>query len=264
MIKKISVWDKVAKEFSQNGPNYWSWFGKELVKYSSLEEGHKVLDIGFGRGASLFPGREIVGEQGLVYGLDTSEEMVNQSKQDNDYSNVFLTCSDLENYTVSKNHDQIYCGFGLAYLEANKINYERVHELLKNTGQFALSVWTHQEDQDGLTALVNKHLKIENTPKHNSHMTTEFGVKGLLEKAGFVNVQTKLVEKTFLFKSKEEWWQDLNASAVKNILDVIDEKANLMAFKEEAFEALNQYKKKDGIHIKREAILIYCKKRKSI
>lgn len=249
----------MANKFSQTGPNYWAWFGKQLVEHSSLQVGQHILDVGFGRGASLFPAREIVGDQGEVYGIDTAVEMVNYTNKDHNYSNVFLSCNDLENYKNEESFDQILCGFGLGFFEADKNNYIRIHELLKNDGEFALSVWTHQEDQDWLTGLVNKYLDIKSPAKHNHDMTTEAGVKGLLEKAGFLEVHTKLIEKTFIFKNKEEWWQDLNATAVKNILEVIEEKKYLKDFKEECFEGLNQYKKEDGIHIKREAILLYCK-----
>lgn len=53
--KSISTWDKVAPEFGKVGPKYWEEFGSRLVELSSISRGARVLDIGMGRGASLFP-----------------------------------------------------------------------------------------------------------------------------------------------------------------------------------------------------------------
>lgn len=53
--KSISTWDKVALNFGKVGPKYWDEFGSRLVELSSTSRGARVLDIGIGRGASLFP-----------------------------------------------------------------------------------------------------------------------------------------------------------------------------------------------------------------
>ena len=53
----IELWDKVAFNFGSIGPRYWDKFGHRLVELSHIEEGNYVLDIGMGRGASLFPSK---------------------------------------------------------------------------------------------------------------------------------------------------------------------------------------------------------------
>ncbi len=262
------MWDKVAVNFSKIGPNYWNWFGKKLVDNSNLKLEQKVLDVGCGRGASLFPASNIVGKKGQAFGIDTSIEMIKCTQEDVDRldnSNISLSSSNLLEFNYENGQlDYVFCGFGLGYFQANKENYQKVHMLLKDCGEFAVSSWTHQEDQTWLTGLVNKYLEIEvseskTQKKKQNDMCTEEGVEAILKSENFYDVKTMKVKKTFVFENKEEWWSDLNFTAVKNILDAIKEKGKLELFKEEAFEGLNQYKKNDGIHIKREAVLAYCR-----
>lgn len=73
----MNVWDKVAKNFGEVGPRYWNEFGLELIEFSKIKTGTKVLDSGMGRGASLFPAAEKVGVNGEVIGIDSSIEMIN-------------------------------------------------------------------------------------------------------------------------------------------------------------------------------------------
>ncbi|MCH4887108.1 hypothetical protein EZV73_05980 [Acidaminobacter sp. JC074] len=58
---------------------------------------------------------------------------------------------------------------------------------------------------------------------------------------------------------KDEWWEDLNNTAVRIILDAIAETNKLEEFKEEAYLGLDQFTSDEKLMIKREAILAYCR-----
>lgn len=265
----ISVWDKVSNSFGKIGPNYWAWFGEELVKRSTICSGHLIVDIGCGRGASLFPAARCVGPNGNVIGIDTSAGMISSTQNEVDekrLNNVSLAWTNIIDFSYESNSiDGIFCGFGIGFLEADKESYNKVKMLLRDTGIFGISSWTHQKDQSWMTELVNKYLEIETGSVSESNretrdMTTEEGIKDILAIAGFDQIRTEKIKHVFVFKDTEEWWQDLNNNAVRNIIDAIDEKGVLAEFKAEAFERINQYRYKDGIYIEREAILAYCMK----
>ncbi|KAJ51916.1 ubiquinone/menaquinone biosynthesis C-methylase UbiE [Clostridium tetanomorphum] len=80
--KFIEIWDKVALTFGKIGPKYWDKFGSRLVEFSNIKEGAKVLDIGTGRGASLFPTIKKIGKDGYAIGIDISEVMVRETYKD--------------------------------------------------------------------------------------------------------------------------------------------------------------------------------------
>jgi len=234
-----------------------------LVENSNIKANQKILDVGCGRGASLYPAIKKIGIDGVAIGIDTSEKMIEYTQSEINKEickNIILDCVDLESFKDNENSfDYIQCGFGLGYIDADKENYNKIHSLLKKDGVFAISSWTHQEDQDWMTSLVNKCLEIESTNKDVSPLSTEDGVKEILENASFNDIETMTIEKVFCFRDKEEWWNDLNSTAVRNILDVISENGKLEEFKKEAFEGLDQFENMGTIQIKRKAILAYCR-----
>ena len=55
---------------------FFTEFGARLVAFAALRPGESVLDVGCGRGATLFPAAAGVGTEGRVVGVDLAEEMV--------------------------------------------------------------------------------------------------------------------------------------------------------------------------------------------
>ncbi len=81
---------EVARVFGRAAATYdtvvpfFAEFGKRLVEFADLRPGESVLDVGCGRGATLFPAAERVGTRGRVLGVDLSEEMVRLLQADID------------------------------------------------------------------------------------------------------------------------------------------------------------------------------------
>jgi O-methyltransferase/aklanonic acid methyltransferase len=64
------IWSRPLGVSDQGGPDYWDYFGVRLVEHAQIPPGARVLDVGCGTGASLFPAAEKVGEGGHVIGID--------------------------------------------------------------------------------------------------------------------------------------------------------------------------------------------------
>lgn len=82
IIKENNLWDDISEDFGKIGPNYWNEFGERLIELSDINQGGRVLDIGMGRGASLFPAIDKVGLEGFVFGIDNSNGMVRETNKD--------------------------------------------------------------------------------------------------------------------------------------------------------------------------------------
>lgn len=258
----MSVWNQVAKEYGSVGPNYWNWFGQKLVDFAELEVGNRILDIGCGRGASLFPAAKVVGSSGFVHGIDLSEKMIEYTQIENPFSTVQLSHGDLQVVNnQEESYDNILCGFGLGYFEANPIYYDIVKKNLKKGGSISFSVWTHQEDQTWMNELVQNFLPPPKPHKTSHDMTTSDGLQNLLNERGFICDKINMVEQVFVFESPEVWWSDLKTTAVKHIMDLIEEKHMLADFKEKALKEVVQFQVDHKIHIKRQALLVRVKDR---
>lgn len=74
--------NEVAGVFGRSAATYdtvipfFAEFGARLVDFAALRPGESVLDVGCGRGATLFPAAQAVGPEGRVVGVDLAEEMV--------------------------------------------------------------------------------------------------------------------------------------------------------------------------------------------
>lgn len=131
--KAINIWDKVAPNFGEIGPKYWDDFGRKLVKLSNIEIGGKVLDIGMGRGASLFPALEKVGKDGYVVGIDNSNVMVKETHKDisaRNICNAEVKNMNAQSMDFAENSfDNVICGFGMGYL---LLGENKLNDVIKN------------------------------------------------------------------------------------------------------------------------------------
>ena len=113
------VFDRVAGTFDSIGPNYFSYFGQKLIEYAGIESGSNVLDVAFGRGASLFPAAQFTGVNGQVVGIDFSHEMVKATAKvvlENEINNIQVLQMDAENLSFkSETFDTVICGLSTAF-----------------------------------------------------------------------------------------------------------------------------------------------------
>jgi O-methyltransferase/aklanonic acid methyltransferase len=70
------LYDRAAVPYGEIAPPFFRHTGRRLVELAGPAPGQRVLDVGCGRGAVLFPAAERVGATGAVLGVDVSGEMV--------------------------------------------------------------------------------------------------------------------------------------------------------------------------------------------
>ncbi|WP_291564495.1 MULTISPECIES: class I SAM-dependent methyltransferase [unclassified Clostridium] len=270
--KFIEVWDKVAPTFGKIGPDYWNQFGDRLVELSSINKGVKVLDIGMGRGASLFSAINKIRESGHAVGIDISEVMVNETYKDilkQHIENAEVIQMNAENLNFDNNSfDNVICGFGIGYLlfSDNKLN--DVLRVLKRDGQVGFSIWGVHKDQKWLTEIVNKYLNTDSTSENSDkkpdipQFNTLDGAKKTLEDSGFRNVKVYQEDADVVYKSKEEWWQEMWSNAVRTIFERIEELGDnkLKEFKVDVLNGLEKYRKIDGFHFNMPVIYAFGEK----
>jgi ubiquinone/menaquinone biosynthesis C-methylase UbiE len=69
------LFDEVAAEYDQHLP-FFATFGRDLVDWSGLQPGQRVLDIAAGRGAITVPAAQAVGKHGAVVAVDNAPNML--------------------------------------------------------------------------------------------------------------------------------------------------------------------------------------------
>lgn len=84
----IDVFSSQAESYDGNGVTFFRPLAAKLLDTAEVGAGQRVLDVGTGRGAVLFPAAELVGRQGKVTGIDIAEGMVAATTRDIDERGV--------------------------------------------------------------------------------------------------------------------------------------------------------------------------------
>ena len=268
----IEIWDNVGTTFGTIGPRYWDFFGHRLVALADIKEGSQVLDIGSGRGASLFPATKKVGIHGYVTGIDLSRIMVRETMADihnKRIHNATILQMDAENLKFNDSYfDNILCGFALGALLQSDTKLDGVMRVLKNNGQVGFSIWGVQEDNKWLVGLGNKHLGLNPPIQNNKNNFNDPAfdvckwVSTILTEASFKNIHTYAETENVIYKDEEEWWKEMWSNGVRYTLEKLRNMGNdkVQNFKSEAFEGLQKYKTDNGICFKRSVIYAFGRK----
>ncbi|WMJ81732.1 class I SAM-dependent methyltransferase [Clostridium sp. MB40-C1] len=271
-VKSINIWNKVAHNFSKGGPDFWNEFGKRLVELSSIKEGAKILDVAMGRGASLFPAIKKIGKNGYAIGIDISGNMVNETYNDivkQSINNAEVRKMNALNLKFNDNFfDNVICGFGIGYILPSDIKLTEIIRVLKKNGQVGFSIWGVQEQKKWLVDITNKYINMNSSNKNSDEKSNiiEFNtvrdVKKILEESGLKNVKVYQEESDIIYKSKEEWWTEMNSNEVRMAFDEIEKLGSdkLKEYKKEIFNILEIYKKEDGFHLNMPVIYAFGEK----
>ena len=129
---------------------------KRSFELLTLQQGEKVLEIGFGRGTALIEISKAVGEAGEVYGIDLTPEMVqitNQSLAKNHILNVKVEEDDARNLPYTENHfDVVYMASTLELFDIPDIPVvlNEVKRVLKPTGRVCIVSIPREGCEDSL------------------------------------------------------------------------------------------------------------------
>ncbi|ADL53290.1 class I SAM-dependent methyltransferase [Clostridium cellulovorans] len=261
-----SVFDRAASAFGSKGPKYFQYFGKRLVELSNLQPKMKVLDVATGRGASLFPVVEIIGQLGFVTGIDFSKEMIVETKKEiryEGYNNVQLLQMDAESLEFDDNSfDYVLCGLSIQFFTKYTDALREMNRVLKPNGRLGLSTWKRKDTTPFFMNIVAKYLRDVCVPYNMNKERGEFGtdesLRKMLSDVGFRKIQVIEEHKTFYYKNEDEWWQEQWSHAGRAAFELIknlgDEVYN--QFKEEVSKKLVENTDSKGIPF--EASILYA------
>ena len=262
------VYSRAASDFGVDEPisAIADFFGKRLVELIGIPENSNVLDIAAGRGASLFPTINKVGQQGSVIGIDLADNMVKETMNDivkRGYSNAKMIKMDAENLEFGDNiFDIILCCLSIFFFPHYEIALNEAFRVLKPYGRIGISTFSRgsQASMGWQNALNAKYLGMEHIKKEEfsnllkmvkSFQRPEFtrakGMQKILTQTGFKDVHSEIVEKEFIYTNAEEWWQLLWATGTRIFLEKISSD-NLVKLKGETFENFDKYSLEDGLH----------------
>jgi len=145
------TFNRVAATYDRSGVEFFTPMGRRLVELVAPPTGGRVLDIGCGRGACLFPAADSVGPNGEVVGIDIAPRMVHEARKEAnriELNNVELLVMDAESPQFAPaTFDVITGSFSLIFLPDSFGALTKFRRLLAPGGRlgFTSPVFNHDD-----------------------------------------------------------------------------------------------------------------------
>lgn len=137
------VFDGAASAYDRLDVEFFTPMGRRLVQLAAPAPGERVLDVGCGRGACLFPAADRVGPAGRVVGIDIAPAMVAEAQQEAarlSASNVAVHVMDAENPDLPEgSFDLVIGSYSLIFLPDAPAALSRYARLLADGGRIAFT-----------------------------------------------------------------------------------------------------------------------------
>lgn len=157
------------------------------TEYAKIKEGDTVVDLGSGAGNDCFVARQVVGEKGLVIGVDMTANMIDKARENAqklDLKNVEFRLGDIENLPIRNEEANVVVSNCVLNLVPDKKQaLKETFRILKNGGHFSVSdIVTYDAIPEGLREEAALYAGCV------SGALTKDNYMKLIEDTGFVNI----------------------------------------------------------------------------
>lgn len=247
------LYNRVASSYGQIGPDAFADAGRRMVKHIGIAEGARVLDVGVGRGANLYPAAEQAGPRGQVIGIDLAENMVRETAAEIQRRNITqasVLVMDAEQLAFpADSFDAVLCGFAIFLFPRIERALAESLRALRPGGKLGITV---ARNADAIEQWYSKRI----TEYHEQyHFPLNAGGGNLdltelpsyLTRAGFVDVQVEQEQAEFVYADAQQWWDAKWTHGTRYSLEHMAPEV-LARFKAEVFTRLQEILQADGIH----------------
>jgi ubiquinone/menaquinone biosynthesis C-methylase UbiE len=183
-------------------PGMFTPFAARLIADLEITPGSAVLDLACGTGVVSRLAAQAAGTAGTVTGVDIGAPMLevarSQSADADSASITYLEGSALDLPAADRSFDFATCHHGFQFFPDRVAAIKELHRVLRPGGRVAIACWTRLEDTPVFKAICEA-LQLHVSEQAGQMMNSPFSVPGteltgLLEAAGFTQVQVECVE----------------------------------------------------------------------
>ena len=249
------LYNRAAPIYGAIGPATFAHFGRQLVAALDIASGARVLDVGAGRGANLFPAAEKVGANGYVTGIDIAEKMVQETNADiqrRGLHNATMLQMDAENLAFSAaSFDFVLCGFAYFFFPDLPRALAEFHRVLRPGGKVGINLFGGRDERWHWY----EQLLVAYSERYHFPITHGVGTghwepekfKQLLIQVGFADIQFVPEEPEFVYQNEQEWWDSRWTHGTRYALEHMPPDI-LKQFQAEVFTHLASMRQVDGFH----------------
>ena len=165
------------------------WDGKEFINLLNLDAYKTVLEIGCGTGRIA---KKIINQCKKYVGIDISSKTINVARKHfKDFNNAFFINEDFLKYKVNQKYDAIFSTLTFMHIKDKEKALINVFNLLKNKGEFILSIDKNQQD-----FVDTGYSRISVYPDNPTYICKT------LHTLGFVKIQTKEIDNAYIITAQ--------------------------------------------------------------
>jgi SAM-dependent methyltransferase len=241
------VFDRGADMYEQIGVDFFVPAGRDLVARAALQTGERVLDVGCGRGAVLFPAAAAVGPTGRAVGIDLAPRMAELTQSDAkarglDAVTVFVGDAERPDFAAGS-FDAVLAGLVLFFLPDAGGALRRYAGLLAPGGRLGFTTFGAQDENfDAAMKAIGSHVPGDGLPPR-SERQGPFGspdsITHLLTGHGYATPDIDEVTYESRFTDPDHWVSWLWSHGARHALESVPEerRAEAISAGKERFEA---------------------------
>ncbi|MEU0345139.1 class I SAM-dependent methyltransferase [Streptomyces bobili] len=218
-----AAFNSAAATYDRLGVEFFTPMGRRLVERAAPADGARVLDVGCGRGACVFPAAERVGPDGRVVGIDVAEAMIEEATKEaalRDATMVELRVMDGEHPDFAPHSFDVVMGsYSVIFLPDAPTALARYAPLLSPGGRLAFTSPVFSDDTfpflpPVFTELIPRELLLDLPPqwqpeqlqqRFNSWLADPQDLTRTLERCGFQEVTVVDEPVTLVAESGLAW-----------------------------------------------------------
>ncbi len=258
-----AVFGRAAARYDTVIP-FFARLGARLVEWADLAPGESVLDVGCGRGATLFPAAERVGPSGRVLGVDLSNEMVELLTVDIEQrglANAEARQMNAEALEVAdESFDVALSSFVLQLLPDPEAAAGELRRALRPSGRVVASTPVGTGSQWDFLRRLFGTFGPRATRPIPAPFRPDFDLRPVLDSAGFQVLRSVEDHVDFHFADEEQWWDWAWSQGMRAVLELLPA-SDLAELREETFHELAALRTPDGIPLRQVARFVVAHKR---
>ena len=165
------------------------WDGREFINLLNLDAYKMVLEIGCGTGRIA---KKIIKQCKKYVGIDISSKTVDVAKNHfKDFNNAFFINEDFLKYKDTEKYDVIFSTLTFMHIKDKKKALNNVFNLLKNKGEFILSIDKNQQN-----FIDTGYSRIEVYPDNPTYISKT------LTSLGFIKFKIKEIDNAYVITAQ--------------------------------------------------------------
>jgi SAM-dependent methyltransferase len=211
------VFERSAPTYDAVGVAFFTDVGRRLAALAGVQPGERVVDLGCGRGAALFPAATAVGPTGTVLGIDLAPTMVALTRADartRGHANVSVEMGDAQEPGLTTGrYDVVLSSLTVFLLPDPLAGLRAWRDAVVDGGRLAVTTFAGRDDPRWawLSEIFPTRDPASSTPDGDGEDTGPFSSTGrlheLLAEAGWPDATSVEQDHNVRFADADQWVQ---------------------------------------------------------